>query len=137
MNNSIITIDTKALVLAKDKAGEIILTQNAEVELVKILEAKKLIDEIISYVEDKLNTEMGKISLKKIVGHNIIVTKRLTGQIYGIEDKTKAKNYLKEVKYDMADSEKIKAQYNKTGKLPTGVFFKDRTESVSIEERGE
>lgn len=134
--NDIVTIDKKVIVLAKDNAGNLTLTLEAKTEIEKILTVKKLIEEIYDSVQEKLTEEMNKANLKKIVAGNIIVSKRLYGERYQIDDKkTVDEKFTKIVEWVKPDADAIEKWVEQNGELPTGVSLKPRSEKASIAER--
>ena len=136
LNKDLVTIDPKAIVISTDKAGNFALTIEAETELKKILDFKKLIDDLYAHVEATLTAEMSKRKLQKIVGADVIVSTNLAGPRFDVFDKETAKDFLKEVKYFIPDPDKIDEFTSTNGELPKGVSFKTRSSTTRIVERG-
>lgn len=129
----IITINTKALILARDKAGELTLTPQAGKEIEKILEVRTLVEEIYEYVQDKLSAEMEKEGLQKIKAGKVSVVRRYYGEKFELRDKDNVdEKFKKEVVWVKANSEEIDKYLQETGQLPTGVSKKERTEKATI-----
>lgn len=131
MNNDLITINKKALIFAKDEAGKILITPQAEAEIIKILEAQKLIEDILDYTKELLSRGMTEAHLKKVVGEKIVVSNRLYGERYAITELTDGQ-FTKEVKYLKPDANAIDAYVEKTGSLPEEVNLKERNPKASI-----
>lgn len=131
-----ITINPQAIILARDKAGDLTLTQEAEVELRKVLEFKKLAEEIYDHVQAKLGQAMDEQKLKKIVSGNIVVRYSTFGERYSVDESTDEK-YTKPVSYIKADSAAIDKAIEETGELPTGVRLKERSSKATISYRQE
>lgn len=126
-----IVIDTKILEVAKNKAGELVLTKDAEAELNKILEAKDLIDNILEYVKEKLGEEMEKRSLVKIKTGSLTVSKRFFGTRYQL-GMDAPEEFKYSVVYDKPNIEAIDKYIEVKKELPKGVNLRTREEKVSI-----
>ena len=134
MADSIITINKEAIILSRDQAGDIILTQEAEGELRKVLEFKKLAEEVYEWVQDKLSEAMSQQKIKKIVSGNLVVSQRLFGERYAIQESTE-ETYTKEVAYKKANAEEIDKYVENHGDLPEGVTLKERSLKATISTR--
>lgn len=131
-----ITINPQAIILARDKAGNLALTQEAEVELRKVLEFKKLAEDVYDFVQAKLGDAMNEQKLKKIVSGNIVVRYSTFGERYIVSEGTDEK-YTKEVTYRKANADEIDKAIQETGELPEGVKLKDRSSKATISYRQE
>ena len=131
-----ITINPQAIILARDKAGDLTLTQEAEVELRKVLEFKKLAEDVYDFVQAKLGQAMDEQKLKKIVSGNIVVRYSTFGERYQVDESTNEK-YTKEVVYRKANSAEIDKVIEETGELPEGVKLKERSSKATISYRQE
>lgn len=133
--NELITINPQELILAKDEAGNILLTPEAKNELEKILYMKKLIEDVYEYAQTRLTEEMQKQNIQKVVAGNVTVLKRFFGERYVVAEDA-PDEFKKEVKWIKANAESIDEYVEKNGELPSGVSLKDRVEKVSITQRG-
>lgn len=133
MKDEIITINTKALIISRDKAGELTLTPEAGKEIEKILFVKALIEDIYAHVQDKLSEEMELRGLQKIKAGKVSVVRRYYGEKFEIRDKDIVdEKFTKEVVWIKANSEEIEKYIQETGEVPTGVGKKDRQEKATI-----
>lgn len=131
-----ITIDLSEVVTAKDKAGGITLTRDAETELVKILEARSFIEQLYEQVQTVLSDEMQKHNLKRISAGSVIISKRLTGAKFQIDDyKEVDPALINKSEYIRPNSEAIEEFINNTGSFPSGISLKARGETVVITKR--
>jgi len=132
-----ITINPKALILARDAAGNMALTPEATVEIEKILAVKKLIEEIYEHIQKKLTEQMGEQGLQKIQAGTITVAKRFYGERYQITDKSVVPGEFMNVReYVKPNPAAIDAYAKEKGTLPPGIQLRPRAETVSITERG-
>ena len=136
MTDDIITIDKSKIELIKVKAGELALTKGAEAELRKVLEFRKLAEEIYDYVQDKLGQVMNERKIKKVIAGNIVVRYGYHGERYQIREGTDEK-YTKEVVYTKPNAETIDEFVESNGELPEGVVLKERNAKASISFREE
>lgn len=136
--NDIVTINTKALILARDKAGELTLTPEAGKEIEKILYVRDLITQVYEFVQDKLTEEMNKQGLQKIKCGKISVVKRYYGNKFEITDQGKTDNrFKKEFVYTKPNAEEIEKFIEETGELPAGIIHKERNEKATISMKDE
>lgn len=134
--NDVITIDPNALVLARDNSGDLTLTAEARHELQKVLDFKKLADEVYAYVEQKLGDAMDEAGLKKLVAGNVTVSRRLTGERFEIVNKNQVgESFIKKVVYVRPDADAIEKFVEETGQVPAGVAVKERNKKTTLAER--
>ncbi len=133
--DDLIIINPKELILAKDESGKFLVSQAAEAELVKLCEAKKLIDALIEQVKLQMGIAMEGENLKKVEGERVKIMKRFYGERYVIVDEEEAlkSGFAKKETKIRADAEAIDKYEEETGQIPTCVALKPRTESVSID----
>lgn len=136
--NEPIVIETNKIILAKDSAGNIILTSTAKEQLEKVLNLKKLADDLLSFVENKLSIEMNKTNMKKIIAGDLVIVKTATGSKFGVKDINKLNpKFKKSVNYEIVDIEAITNYIEENGELPEGIVTKERGESIRITKRNE
>lgn len=132
-----ITIKVDEILVAKNKAGELALSQDAEKELRKIIDLKLLVDNIYGFVGEVLKTQLLTHNLKKIVSGAIVVSQRPTGEKYSIENKNDAAFFLKTITRIVVDSEKVDEYRKAKGELPAGIIENARPISVQMKLRDE
>lgn len=124
------------LILAEGRAGEITISPDAVSQLNKIIEAKDLIDQIYERAQEVIRQAMAEKKLKKVIGGNIVASKQLYGERYKIINAELAGVFVKEVRRNIADSEKIDAFVEShKGELPEGIDFNLRSEKVRLTTR--
>ena len=136
MDNNIITIDKSKIELIKEKAGEITLTADAETELRKVLEFKKLAEDLYDFVQAKLGILMDEQKLKKIVAGDVVIRYSFHGERFSVGEAT-PEQFTKKVEYLKANTEEIDKYVDEKGELPSGVILKDRAAKASISWRNE
>ena len=137
MKKGLVTIDREKILLSRNKAGEIVFTPEAEEELKKVIEFKKLAEDILDYVQDKLMQAMEAEKLQKIVSGDLSVSRRFYGGKFEVSDAEEAKEILNKIVSYKLDTEKVEGHWEKTGEMPKGISLKKRTQSVSITKRGD
>jgi hypothetical protein len=132
-NNSI-TIYTGDLTDIKVTEGGVELTEKAEVELRKLLEAQKVINLLLDAFKDGIGDSMRKENVNLIERGNIKVTRGVTGRKYSLDpDHPVEPNFISSVSYYIPNSKAIEKYIEMEGQVPTGVLEAARKEKIDIE----
>lgn len=133
--NDLVTIDLKEFGIIKQKAGEPMLTANAEVELKKVLDLRKFAEELYDFVQNKLGEAMDAHKVKKIIAGEIVVHYGYHGERYEVNKERVDSRFTKEVIWVKPNATEIDKYVEEKGELPEGVNLKERNAKASISER--
>lgn len=138
MPSNSITIDLKALTVTVNPDNEVVLTDKADKELVKLLELEAKVAVVKQAVLDKLQGAMAKHPAKPVlvVGLHVKVRRSETGSRFDFVSKKDAPEEFTKVSTTVrkfVDAEKVDEYFKVNDNLPDGIIAKDRAEKVSIE----
>jgi hypothetical protein len=133
MKNQIIIYPDEIDRLAKESC-ELIFKKEAEEQLIKLLEIKKQIDEVIENVKEKIKQAGESIlpNFKGVEGKRVKAIYSYHGSKYEIQDKEKARGFYQEVVYVKPDTKTIDNYVKEVGELPEGIITKEREKSLSL-----
>lgn len=133
MDKNIVKIDLSKVILAKDKAGQIVFTKDAEEELQNLMYAKRTVDAIYDFVQDKISDEMEKQNILKIVTSHFSIVRRVFGKKYALDGEANDE-FKKEISYFTVNSDTVNQYFAEHGELPQGIIMKGREEKIVIKE---
>lgn len=121
--------------LAKE-GGKLVLKREAEEYLVKLLELQNLVNEAVDNVKQQIQ-EAGETidpTFKGVIGERIKAIYRSYGAkyTYHMNELEEAKPFLKEKIYYSVDSGLVDKYVKEVGEMPTAIYDKERTKSISF-----
>ena len=131
-----ITVKKSEITNFVEEGGKFLFKPEAEEHLLKLLEMKELVDKAIDEV--KLNIEKAgkEISpdFKGVVGGRIRAIYRVFGEKYTYDKNNPevASEFLNEFTVRKVISKDVDEHVKETGKLPEGIFEKDRAPKISL-----
>jgi hypothetical protein len=133
-----ITIDLKALTVTVNPDNEVVLTDKADKELVKLLELEAQVAEVKQAVMDKLKGAMAKHPAKPavVIGLHVKVRRSETGSRFDFASKKDAPEDFTKVSTTVrkfVDADKVDEYFKLNDTLPEGIVAKERPEKVTIE----
>lgn len=126
----IVKVDKTEIAKLKVEAGKLVLTQKAENELIKLLDLKDYIDEVVEEVKNTISKSALSLypEFKGVVGENL----RAVYRNYGDKYETDNTEFLKTIITQRIDSDKIDEYIKVNGNLPEGVKKKERVKKLTI-----
>lgn len=128
--NDIVTIDKKEIVKLAAEGNGLALTRDAEASLIKLLDLKDFIDQVVEDVKEQIAERARTVypDFKGVQGEHI----RAIYRMYGDKYKTDNPEFQKEIVSVRTDSQAIDEYLEEHGTLPEGVEVKDRTAKLVI-----
>ena len=131
-----LTIDTDQPLKLAQEAGKFVFKREAEEKLVELLELQELINQAVDTAKKQIQEAGESIdpSFKGIIGEKVKAIYRTYGAkyTYRMNEVEIAKPFLKEKIYYSVDSGVVDEFVKKEGKLPEGIYDKERTKSISF-----
>lgn len=129
-----VTIYTGDLSGITIKEGNIELTTSAEKEVVKLLEARKIIDVILETFKDSVGNMMIDTNTNLLELRDIKITRSVNGRKYNLDpDNPIDPQFVKEVSYQIPDSKAIENYHEMEGTVPKGILENARKQKIDIE----
>lgn len=134
MDNKPITFNPAAITKFARDGEKFILKQEAEKELLKLLQVQAMVDRLVKQTKEAIANAGLKIDkgFKGVIGENIRAVYRVYGEKYNYDRSNPPEAFLTSKTYWKPDSTKIDEYYQKTGKLPEGITEKEREPQLSI-----
>lgn len=108
-----------------------ILSPTAERELIKLLKAQELINEIVENIKSLIGEQMGDVG--SIEQEGLKITKSLTGRKYSFDPaSTVDPKFSKPVTYQQVNSTTVQAFVELNGKPPKGILENARKQNINI-----
>jgi len=131
-----LTIDTNQPLTLAQEAGKFVFKKEAEEQLVKLLELQKLVNQAVDEAKRQIREAGESIdpSFRGVIGEKVKAIYRTYGAkyTYRMNEIEIAKPFLKEKIYYSVDSGVVDEFVKKEGKLPEGIYDKERTKSISF-----
>lgn len=136
MENNLIVVDKNEIAQFVEEGGKLVLKQNAEEHLIKLLQLEELIKNAIEEVKKKVIEAGTSIDpdFKGVVGRQIKAFYRYTDSPYEFDKNHAevAQPFLKETKYFRVDSPKVDEYLEEKGELPIGIYPKENREKKLV-----
>lgn len=136
LTNKPIVFNPKAIVKFAEEGGKLVFKQEAEKELLKLIALKDLLENLIKKAKEDIAQNGKEIDpdFKGVIGRKIKAIYRIYGQKYAYSKNMiyEVEDFLKETKYYKVNSAKVDEYFKEHGKLPDGIFEKDRSPVLSL-----
>ena len=131
-----LTIDTNQPLTLAQEAGKFVFKKEAEEQLVKLLELQEIVNQAVNEAKRQIREAGESIdpSFRGVIGEKVKAIYRTYGAkyTYRMNEIEIAKPFLKEKIYYSVDSGVVDEFVKKEGKLPEGIYDKERTKSISF-----
>ena len=131
-----LTIDTNQPLTLAQEAGKFVFKKEAEEQLVKLLELQEIVNNAVNEAKRQIREAGESIdpSFRGVIGEKVKAIYRTYGAkyTYRMNEIEIAKPFLKEKIYYSVDSGVVDKFVKKEGKLPEGIYDKERTKSISF-----
>ena len=114
--------------------GKVELTANTEKELIKLLEARRVIDVILDAFKEGIAEDMENNNINLIERGSIKITRSVNGRRFSLDpDKPVDAQFIQNVSYQMPNSKAVDKYLETEGSLPDGIIGNARKQKVDIE----
>jgi hypothetical protein len=114
--------------------GKVALTANTEKELIKLLEARRVIDVILDAFKEGIAEDMENNNINLIERGSIKITRSVNGRRFSLDpDKPVDAQFIQNVSYQMPNSKAVDKYLEMEGSLPDGIIGNARKQKVDIE----
>jgi hypothetical protein len=114
--------------------GKVALTANTEKELIKLLEARRVIDVILDAFKEGIAEDMENNNINLIERGSIKITRSVNGRRFSLDpDKPVDAQFIQNVSYQMPNSKAVDKYLETEGSLPDGIIGNARKQKVDIE----
>lgn len=132
---NIISVNVNEITSFKQEAGKLFFKPEAEDQLIKLIKLKELVDKAIDQVKEQIKESGEKalgVEFRGVIGDKVKVIQRFYGQKYELVDKDLPSDFVDEVVVKKIRTKEVDEYLKNEGRLPEGIKFKERGQSLSI-----
>lgn len=113
---------------------DLVLNDKVEAEIVKLIQAKAAIDNLLEAIENLLESQMSTENITLIERNDIKITRKTVGKKFALDPKEAVDSkFTKLINYPIVKSEEVEKYMAEKGSLPTGIIDNARQQKVKIE----
>lgn len=131
----IIKVDPDQIAFFKQEAGKLFFQPQAEKQLINLMKLKEMVDKAVDEVKTQIKAAGEKalgVEFRGIIGDKVKVINRFYGSKYEVTDDVLADNFIETVISRKIKTKEVDEYLKNEGKLPDGIKFKDREQTLSI-----